>query len=123
LHLNFDELFSEFHRCVRKCKNSLRIAEKLQTKSENSKFRENSESGDNIFFVPNEKFNPVRSSCSARAARGRSAGPPVLRRKNRPAKTTPWSSEVRAVAAPGAGGLAGALEPGVAKLRRGFVWR
>ena len=31
LLLNFDENFSEFHRCARKCQNSLRIAEKLQT--------------------------------------------------------------------------------------------
>ena len=28
--VKFDENFSEFHRCVRKCQNSLRIAEKLQ---------------------------------------------------------------------------------------------
>ena len=34
LHLNFGEIFSEFHRCVRKCENSLRIAEKLQKKKE-----------------------------------------------------------------------------------------
>ena len=32
----FDEHFSEFHRCVRKCQNSLRIVEKLQKKCENS---------------------------------------------------------------------------------------
>ena len=30
LLLNIDEFFSEFHRCERKCQNSLRIAEKLQ---------------------------------------------------------------------------------------------
>ena len=30
LLLIFDENFSEFHRCVRKCQNSLRIAERLQ---------------------------------------------------------------------------------------------
>ena len=32
LFLNFDENFSEFHRCVRKCQKLLRIVEKLQKK-------------------------------------------------------------------------------------------
>ena len=42
---DFDEIFSEFHSCVRKCQNSLRIADKCK---EVWKFREISESGDNI---------------------------------------------------------------------------
>ena len=80
LLLNVDEILSEFHRCVRKCQNSLRIGEHLQKMW---KVREISESGDNIFsFRMNNSIQslvPARCPAAAAPPRAARAGQPARR--------------------------------------------